>query len=210
MRKLSESEPPLQTEEVFDRLRSKRVIPWQRVDRETVRQLVLGVAEELRKPLLDLETEDFRVPLQMFGGNKLTRLYAYNHRDHKRQGKDTIAHIFERTGIRPTVNEVVAHIRAGHSMYWDRIPSEEINKLLEMAAVESKQPVSLQGRQTFRLPLLFLNNHTLQGLYHYAKSHPERQDILIGQLPLTAADVIQINQDGLKTGTGNFLSIRGQ
>lgn len=156
-------------EDIIKRIAADRRVRWERVPTTEIANLLNRVAAEIGVSPATLRQPEFDLPLPLLNNHSLVGLYGYffNHPD--RKGRDTMAFIFEVTGIYIKAQDVISQLREGRSVYWSRVPIEERKALLGMTATELGVPAFLlAGDDLTRTPLNLLNKHTLAGLYSNA------------------------------------------
>lgn len=90
-----------------------------------------------------------------------------------------------------TSDDIISRMQSGKLVRWSAIPTVEILGVLKKASQEVQIPVSMFNIKEFRQPLKILGEHTLLGLYNFARSHKERgeKDIIPFLFQLTGVRV---------------------
>lgn len=164
---------------------SARKIVWDRVNPEAIRGVLERAAQELGRPIALLDQRSFRQPLDLVGGRNLAAIYQFAQTHPLRQGKDTILFLLEQIGTSVTTEDVITQMQAGRSVYWNRIPPEEVKRLLERVAAELDVPaLMLYASELLRMPVKLLGGHTLGGLYNYISNEAKGNEKKISTFTL--------------------------
>lgn len=162
---------------LLDIINTGRDIFWSRLQPPTIRYILERAAEELGVPAGTITVQHLRHRLKSLNGRSLERLYKHAIQDPERGEKDAVSFILEKSRISMTSEDVISRLREERQVFWDRVPADEIRAILQMAADEIGMPIGTMGyTEIGRGKLLFLNNHSLGGLYGYFYRHPERGD----------------------------------
>lgn len=149
-------------------LRQSKPVYWNRLSWEEISRLLEMVAKDMGMPAEVIDTTELTIKHSFLNNNSLGGLYGFLLFHPQRGNRGTIEFLQEQIGIRLTADGVIARIRAGKRILWDRVLVKEVAEILDRAAGELKIAVSMLTDTDFaRTPLRFLGNHTLGGLYQY-------------------------------------------
>ncbi|MFN0062036.1 MAG: hypothetical protein ACKVPX_05925 [Myxococcaceae bacterium] len=159
-------------DEVLANIAAGRPVLWASVSWPTVREVIAAAAVELGIAPALLSTRERNIPLRCFGGRTLASIYTTLIADPARGERDGMGFILERAGFKVTGDDVWEHLRAGHSVGWSRVPWPEIRVVIQKLADATGLTVGLLRKSDFSYPIS--DRQTLDELYAFANSHPER------------------------------------
>lgn len=134
------------------------------------------VSEEVQVPASMFSHQQFRQPLEILGGRLLLPLYNFAKHHENREGKNVVSFLLELAGIRATAEDVIKTIKLDkRTDHLDRVPWEEMRKLLKMGARDHGIQVEMMDAKELYEHYDFLDGRTLHRLHPYALKHPEKR-----------------------------------
>lgn len=191
-------------EDVITTLKKDERVYWNRVPPSVTLSLLGLAANDIGIPVSMLGPRDlFKKPLEFLDGKTLGKLYWDAYFDQERKGKPPVSFIYEKLGIKPSTDDVIAVIKSERMIFWDRVPSEVIVDLFNRASEETGIPVSLLGtRDLLYRNFSFLGGKSLRRLYEHAVRRERAiEDTALGSLRKSV---------GLPDATSNRRGFRGK
>lgn len=191
----------IKAEDIISGIRNGRTIMWERAPSEAIRDLIGHVARERGKPLSMLYFQDLVQPCEFLDGYSLTGFADRIASQAREQNKGAIEFLLEQINVTATAEDVLAAMKNGNNILWNRLPNGEIGKILSMVAEELGKPVSmLNDDDLYRTPLAVAGNRSLRGLIRHGESSEKQtamQDLLerAGIKP-TVKDLVQYIKSG--------------
>lgn len=165
------------TSDITTAMGKGRIIAWDTVSEESVRQILAQAAIEADVPVPLLNTKDLTERKYNFlNGHGLSGLYHYSKREAAQQATyiAPLPYLFDKLGITLTEDDIAAAKKAEKNIASNRFTPEATRNLLESAAEELGIPVSLlTAKDLTGTRFGFLGGKTLRPLYEDASQNRE-------------------------------------